>query len=91
MEILHEKNRVFINDESWQMLAELIYKKDDDGIHNISRTFVDPSLRGQGVAEKLMIAALDVIRKEGGKVRATCSYAVKWLEKHDEYLDLLTK
>jgi len=91
MEILHKNHRVFIQDGSWQMLAELIFGQDSDGIFNISRTFVDPSLRGQGVAEKLMIAALDVIREENGKVRASCGYAVKWLGKHDEYNDIFVK
>ena len=42
------------------------------------------SLQGQGVAGKLVQAAVDDIKSMGGEVRATCSYAVKWLEKHGE-------
>lgn len=91
MKILCENSRVFINDESGKMLAELIFKADDDGVYNISRTFVDPSLRGQGIADKLMVAALEEISSLDGKVRASCSYAVKWFEKHDEYAEIYVK
>ena len=45
-------------------------------------TIVDSSLQGQGVAGKLVQAAVEDIKSQGGEVRATCSYAVKWLEKH---------
>lgn len=54
------------------------------GIYTIDHTFVDPSLRGQGMADKLVRAALEQIRKNGGTPAATCTYAVSWLEKHPE-------
>jgi predicted GNAT family acetyltransferase len=48
----------------------------------IDHTFVDESLRGQGIASKLVQAAVDEIESKGGVVKATCSYAVNWLDKH---------
>ena len=60
-----------------------------NGVAAITRTFVDESLRGQGVAGQLMEAAVDQIRSEGLKARPICSYAAKWFEKHPEQGDLL--
>ena len=51
--------------------------------HEKGRVYMEnDSLRGQGMADKLVRAALADIAKDGKKYRATCSYAVKWLEKH---------
>ena len=47
----------------------------------IDHTFVHESLRGQGVAGKLMEEAVAAIEAQGWKVGASCSYAVSWLEK----------
>ena len=52
-------------------------------------TFVDDTLRGQGVAGQLLQAAADQIRAEGKRARATCSYAEIWFERHPEEADLL--
>ena len=53
--------------------------------------FVDESLRGQGVAGKLMQAVVDYAKAQGKQISPTCSYAVKWFEKHGEYQSLLNK
>ena len=51
-------------------------------MYNIYHTFVDESLRGQGIASKLMEAAINEIKARGGEAQATCSYATAWIEKH---------
>ena len=48
----------------------------------VTRTFVDERLRGQGAAGELMRALVEVLRERGLKARLTCSYAVKWFEKN---------
>jgi predicted GNAT family acetyltransferase len=55
----------------------------------ICHTFVDPSLRGRGIAAELMVRAADTIRATGRKAVATCSYAVKWFGEHPENEDIL--
>jgi len=77
-----EKNRIFMTDESGRVVADVTFPEVEPGVYNIDHTFVDPSLRGQGMASRLVQAAADEIGSRGGKVRATCSYAVKWLEEH---------
>ena len=61
----------------------------DEDTVDINHTFVDESLRGQGMAGKLMEAAVNQIQSQGKKAVPTCSYAVKWFEKHPEYNKLV--
>ncbi|MDE6298753.1 MAG: N-acetyltransferase [Muribaculaceae bacterium] len=57
----------------------------ENGVSTIDHTFVDPSLRGQGIAGKLVKLAADKILEEGNKIAATCTYAVAWFKRHPEY------
>lgn len=56
-----------------------------------THTFVPPELRGLGVAEKLVRAALADARSNGLKVVPACSYVAKFIERNAEYRDLLEK
>ena len=71
---------IFQKNEDGKIIAEVTFPETAPGVFTIDHTFVDDSLRGQGMAGKLVQAAVDEIEKRGGEVRATCSYAVKWLE-----------
>lgn len=84
MNFIHEKERIYINDKSGKLIAEITFPT-KDGVSTIDHTFVDESLRGQGVAGKLMEEAINHILNNNNKISATCSYAVKWLEKHPAY------
>ena len=84
MKFVHEPNRIYGIDDEGKVLAEITFPRTEPGVYTIEHTIVDGSLQGQGVAGKLVQAAVDDIRSMGGEVRATCSYAVKWLEKHDQ-------
>lgn len=53
-----------------------------------THTFVPPELRGRGVAEHLVRAALADARAQGRKVVPACSYVAKFIERHAEYQDL---
>ena len=88
MRFERETGRIFARDESGKLLAEVTFP-DRDGAAEIDHTFVDPSLEGRGVAGQLLQPAADALRAEGRKVRPTCSYAVRWFEKHPEQRDLL--
>jgi predicted GNAT family acetyltransferase len=46
------------------------------------------ALRGHGVGSHLVEGALDLIRAEGLKVVAGCSFARAYLAEHPEYADL---
>ncbi|WP_077597581.1 GNAT family N-acetyltransferase [Olsenella urininfantis] len=61
----------------------------EEGVVDISRTFVAPSERGMGLAGRLMGRAVAHIRSEGKKVRLSCGYAQDWFARHPENNDLL--
>ncbi|MEA4920044.1 MAG: GNAT family N-acetyltransferase [Clostridiaceae bacterium] len=84
----HEIGCVFAEDAEGNRIAEATFTT-DNGAAIIDNTFVDPSLRGQGIAGKLMQATAEHIRSLGLKVQPVCSYAVKWFSEHSEYQDLL--
>ena len=88
MEFQHEKERIFALDESGKLIAEVTCPTRDGGA-TIDHTFVDDSLRGQGVAGQLLRAATEQLRADGVQIRPTCSYAVRWFGEHPENGDLL--
>lgn len=55
----------------------------------IAHTFTPPSMRGHGVASRLMRAAADHARAKGLKISPMCSYAAAWMQRHDGEQDLL--
>ena len=76
---LTEQDRIYMEDEQGKTIAEITFPETSPGVYTIDHTFVDDSLRGQGIASKLVRSAVDEIQNRGGEVQATCSYAVKWL------------
>ncbi|KAF5047328.1 GNAT family N-acetyltransferase [Sedimentibacter saalensis] len=89
MEFKHEKSRIFLNNEEGKTIAEVTFPETSDNTVDINHTFVDGSLRGQGVADKLLSELAQELKSKNKKAVATCSYAVGWFEKHPEYEDLL--
>lgn len=82
-------NAIRCIDENETMLAEVTFPAEEGNVVNIDHTFVDESLRGQGVAGKLLAQLAQELEETGRKARPTCSYAVSWFEKHPERADLL--
>lgn len=89
MEFKHESNRIFLENEEGKTIAEVTFPEVSDNKVNINRTFVDGSLRGQGVADKLLTELAAELKSKNKKALATCSYAVTWFEKHPEYEELV--
>ena len=76
---LTEQGRIYMEDEQGGLVAEITFPDTSPGVYTIDHTYVDDSLRGHGIASKLVRSAVDEIRHRGGEVQATCSYAAKWL------------
>ncbi len=72
-----EENRIYLPDENWNVLAEIDFEKVDEMTYNISHTFVDDSIRGQGIGSELVEKAITYLTEKWYKVSATCSYAKK--------------
>ena len=81
MKYIKEENRIYVENEG-KVVAEVEFEKISDNTYNIYHTFVDESLRGQGIAQELVKKAVEYIKKNNCKVEATCSYAKHYLEKN---------
>ncbi len=68
--------------------AEITFKQVGPDEWSVDHTYVDSSLRGQGLAEKLLDAVAERARQEGMKLSGTCSYAKKQLATNEKYRDL---
>jgi predicted GNAT family acetyltransferase len=92
MDIVHEdrgRGGRFIAGEG-QAQAEMTYSP--AGLQDalvFDHTFVPESLRGQGIAEKLVEAGVAYARAQGLKVVPACSYVRRLFERHPErYADI---
>jgi uncharacterized protein len=90
MNFIYETNRIFAKDETGKIIAEVTFPDRSETIVEITRTFVDDSLRGQGVASKLLGAVASKLRSEHKRAYPTCSYAVKWFENHPDEQDIVS-
>ncbi|KRM90476.1 GNAT family N-acetyltransferase [Liquorilactobacillus cacaonum] len=57
----------------------------------IEHTWVNPSFRGSGLAEKITTDFLNKVNNEGYKVILLCPFTKSFFKNHDEYQHLLTK
>ena len=85
-----EKTRFFL-EEDGQLLAEINWNELPNGDLDVNHTFVDPSQRGKGLAEKLVLAVIEKASKEDLKVKPSCSYVAKYFDTHSELSELLVK
>lgn len=68
--------------------AKIEYEEGPDRTLDLLHTFVPEELRGRGIASDLVRQTLDRVRREGGRIVASCPYIQAFLEKHPEYQDL---
>lgn len=83
--------RISLVGEGDVLLAYVDFPLKEDNVHIISKTFVDESLRGQGVASKLLSLLLEKAKREGFLLIPVCSYAVSYFENHPETASFLAK
>ena len=76
-----EENSIYLPDENWKILAEIDFEKVDEKRYNISRTFVDDSMRWQGIGSELVEKAITYLTARWYQVSATCPY----VKKSDKY------
>ncbi len=56
---------------------------------SMNHTAVPRSLRGQGMGEALVRAALDYARAQGWRIRPRCPYVAAFISAHPEYASLV--
>ncbi len=82
MNYITEHSKISIVDTDGKETAAITFPETSPNVFDLNHTFVDDSLRGQGIAGKLVAMAISEIHRRGGTVTASCSYAEKWIEKH---------
>ena len=92
MEIQHQqhgKRGAFFIEQDGDWIAEMTYVSTGDGEITIDHTEIDESLRGKGVGYDLIEEVVKYARTEKLKIKATCPFAKKILDKSDDYEDVL--
>ena len=85
MNFIHENHKIYVLDEQEKEIVRATFPYYKEGVVVVDHTYVDPSLRGQGIASQLMHEVSNHAKSLGYKVVATCPYAVVWYKKHKEY------
>lgn len=84
----HGRKGAFFIDEDGEWIAELTYFK-MNGTMTIDHTEIDEKLRGEGIGQDLVKAAVEYARANGLKVNPVCPYARRIIEKTPELQDVL--
>ena len=90
--IAHEESGhrgAFFIVQNGKRLAEMTYSRANAALVIIDHTEVDASLSGQGVARRLLDAAVAWARETHTKVMATCPYASAQFAKDPSIRDVL--
>lgn len=86
MEFTKTENGFVKYDENGKVIAEITYSPTDNpDIVVADHTFVDSSLRGQGVAGKLLNTLVEDMKQQNKKIKASCSYVVKKFSENSSY------
>ncbi|MFD1032052.1 GNAT family N-acetyltransferase [Metaplanococcus flavidus] len=75
----NEENGMVNGEITWTQLADVMI---------IEHTYVNESMRNQGIAKKLVDRAVQYAREQGYKIEPVCSYVVAVFERSDEYEDV---
>lgn len=73
--------------QNGERLAEITWQV-REGVMHMDHTYVSGTLRGQGVAKKLLDRAVQYAKEQNYKMKAHCSYVVAAFEKSDAYNDV---
>ncbi|MDD3036672.1 GNAT family N-acetyltransferase [Bacteroides sp.] len=86
--IIHQQEQKMFKTEVDGRTAFVQYRLLGNSL-DIIHTIVPQPIEGRGIAAALVKAAYDYALRNGLKPKATCSYAVKWLERHPEVNDIV--
>ena len=69
--------------------CSLKYEKVSDEVLDYKLMYVPRNLRGQGLADRIVEFAIDFAKKNGLKIRSSCSFVTKYLSRHKEVQSLV--
>ena len=83
-----QKGEFFLNNADGQRIAEISYIWRDETTIDANHTWVDDSLRGQGVARLLLDTLVDFSREKNLKIIPTCSYVDVMFRREKSFEDV---
>jgi predicted GNAT family acetyltransferase len=83
-----DKSRKFFTTISGKECS-LKYEKINDQLLDFKLMYVPANLRGQGLAEIITEFAIDFARKNGIKIKSSCSFVSEYLSTHKDAAVLL--
>lgn len=84
----HERRRFELEVDGQKVIAD--YRRSDN-VFAVTHVEAPHALRGQGAAGALMKGMMELIKRDGLKIQPICPYAVRWLQRHPEYQDLIAQ
>ena len=81
MEFITDNERIVCVENGIEV-GEVTFPEIEKGVFDINHTFVDKSMQGKGIAAELVSRAIKEIKQRGGEIRASCSYAQRYIEKN---------
>jgi predicted GNAT family acetyltransferase len=85
-----EHFEILAKNEKDEQVGEIEYHAKDQ-VWNVTHTGVNPDYRGGDIALTLVRLLVEEARKAEVKLSASCPYAVKVLERTEEYQDIYLK
>jgi uncharacterized protein len=85
----HDGHGAFFIDRDGTRVAEMVFRRIDPRRVRITHTEVDPSLRGLGIARRLLDTAIAWARATETRFEVTCPYARRQFENDPSIGDVL--
>ena len=82
MKYLTYYSKISCVDDSGNEIGKVTFPETEKGVFDIRHTEVSENMQGRGIASGLVRRAIAEICLRGGEVRASCSYAKGYIEKH---------
>lgn len=83
------ENGKFIIEDNGNQIGLMTYSKSSDRVIDINHTEVDSNHRGEGLGEDLVAEAVKYARENNLKIRASCPFAKKIIDKKSDFQDIL--
>jgi uncharacterized protein len=85
-----DKERFEARDESGELAGFMTYQLTGN-IIAYTHTEVLPQFEGKGVGSEIIRSVMDDARARGRTVVPICPFLLKWLERHQEYEDIVVR
>ena len=84
-----QNGEFFLNNEQGQRIAEISYVWSNEHKIIANHTWVDDSLRGQGMARQLLDTLVEFAREKNIKIVPTCSYVEVMFRREKSFADVI--